>query len=152
MNPKDLSQQELARISFLSRRSFGNFIDGEFRESRSGKRIDVIDPASEMIVADTPDSDQGDVDAAVAAARRALEDSAWSRMRPADRERALFRLSQLIDEHGDERLRTDVPNNPTHALHLLPARGTSGGRPIGLRSLTGPRDGQGVWWHILRDR
>ncbi|MDM0056875.1 aldehyde dehydrogenase family protein [Variovorax fucosicus] len=102
MNPKDLSQQELARISFLSRRSFGNFIDGEFCESRSGKRIDVIDPASEMIVADTPDSDQGDVDAAVAAARRALEDSAWSRMRPADRERALFRLSQLIEEHADE--------------------------------------------------
>jgi phenylacetaldehyde dehydrogenase len=102
MNPKDLSQQELARISFLSRRSFGNFIDGEFRDSRSGKRIDVVDPASEMVVADTPDSDQADVDAAVAAARRALEDSAWSRMRPADRERALFRLSQLIEEHGDE--------------------------------------------------
>jgi phenylacetaldehyde dehydrogenase len=102
MNPKDLSQQELARISFLSQRSFGNFIDGEFRESRSGKRIDVVDPASEMTVADTPDSDQGDVDAAVAAARKALEDSAWSRMRPADRERALFRLSQLIEEHGDE--------------------------------------------------
>jgi len=102
MNPKDLSQQELERISFLSRRSFGNFIDGEFCESRSGKRIDVVDPASEMIVADTPDSDQGDVDAAVAAARRALEDSAWSRMRPADRERALFRLSQLIEEHADE--------------------------------------------------
>jgi phenylacetaldehyde dehydrogenase len=102
MNPKDLSQQELARISFLSRRSFGNFIDGEFRDSRSGKRIDIVDPASEMVVADTPDSNQADVDAAVAAARRALEDSAWSRMRPADRERALFRLSQLIEEHGDE--------------------------------------------------
>lgn len=102
MNPKDLSQQELARIGFLSRRSFENFIDGEFRESRSGKRIDVVDPASEMIVADTPDSDQSDVDAAVAVARRALEDSAWSRMRPADRERALFRLSQLIEDHADE--------------------------------------------------
>ena len=102
MNPKDLSQHELARISFLSRRSFGNFIDGEFRESRCGKRIEVVDPASEMIVAETPDSDAADVDAAVAAARRALEDSAWSRMRPADRERALFRLSQLIEEHADE--------------------------------------------------
>ena len=102
MNPKDLSQQELARIGFLSRRAFGNFIDGEFRESRSGKRIDVVDPASEMVVASTPDSNEADVDAAVAAARRALEDSAWSRMRPADRERALFRLSQLIEDHADE--------------------------------------------------
>lgn len=102
MNSQDLSQQELARIGFLSRRSHGNFIDGEFREAHSSARIDVVDPASEMVVADTPDSDAQDVNAAVAAARRALEDSAWSRMRPADRERILFRLSQLIEEHGDE--------------------------------------------------
>jgi phenylacetaldehyde dehydrogenase len=102
MNSQDLSQQELARIGFLSRRSHGNFIDGEFREAHSSARIDVVDPASEMVVADTPDSDAQDVNAAVAAARRALEDSSWSRMRPADRERLLFRLSQLIEEHGDE--------------------------------------------------
>jgi phenylacetaldehyde dehydrogenase len=102
MNSHDLSQQELARIGFLSRRSHGNFIDGEFREAHASARIDVVDPASEMVVADTPDSDAQDVNAAVAAARRALEDSAWSRMRPADRERILFRLSQLIEEHGDE--------------------------------------------------
>jgi phenylacetaldehyde dehydrogenase len=102
MNPRDLSQQELARIGFLSKRSHGNFIDGVFRESCSGKRIDVVDPASEMVVADTPDSDAADVDIAVMVARRALEDSAWSRMRPADRERILYRLSVLIEEHGDE--------------------------------------------------
>jgi phenylacetaldehyde dehydrogenase len=102
MNSQDLSQQELARIGVLSRRSHGNFIDGEFREAHSSARIDVVDPASEMAVADTPDSDAQDVNAAVAAARRALADSAWSRMRPADRERILFRLSQLIEEHGDE--------------------------------------------------
>ncbi|MEO8804573.1 MAG: aldehyde dehydrogenase family protein [Burkholderiaceae bacterium] len=102
MNTQDLSQQELARLGFLSRRSHGNFIDGEFRESHASQRINVVDPASEMVVADTPDSGQQDVNAAVAAARRALEDSAWSRMRPADRERILFRLSQLIEAHGDE--------------------------------------------------
>ena len=102
MNTQDLSLQELARIGFLARRSHGNFIDGDFRESHSSQRIDVVDPASEMVVADTPDSDVHDVNAAVASARRALEDSEWSRMRPADRERVLFRLSQLIEEHGDE--------------------------------------------------
>lgn len=102
MNPKDLSQHELSRIGFLSHRSHGNFIDGAFRPSASGKRIEVVDPASEMVVAETADSDAHDVDAAVLAARRALEDSEWSRMRPADRERILFRLSQLIEAHGDE--------------------------------------------------
>jgi len=102
MNNQDLSQQELARLGFLSRRSQGNFINGEFCEAHAKQRIEVVDPATEMVVAETPDSDEHDVNAAVAAARRALEDSAWSRMRPADRERILFRLSQLIEEHGDE--------------------------------------------------
>ncbi|MBI5722292.1 MAG: aldehyde dehydrogenase family protein [Burkholderiales bacterium] len=102
MNPKDLSRQELERIGFLAERRHGNFIDGAFCESRSGRVLPVIDPASELVVAETPDSDAADVDAAVAAARRALEDSPWSRTRPADRERILFRLSQLIEEHADE--------------------------------------------------
>jgi phenylacetaldehyde dehydrogenase len=102
MNTQDLTQQELARLSFLSQRSHGNFIDGAPCEAHASQRIDVVDPASEMVVAETPDSDEHDVNAAVAAARRALEDSAWSRMRPADRERILFRLSLLIEEHGDE--------------------------------------------------
>ncbi|KQV48835.1 hypothetical protein ASC95_23415 [Pelomonas sp. Root1217] len=102
MNTQDLTQQELARIGFLSQRSHGNFINGQFCEAHATRRFEVVDPASEMVVAETPDSDEHDVNAAVAAARRALEDSAWSRMRPADRERILFRLSQLIEEHGDE--------------------------------------------------
>jgi hypothetical protein len=57
MNTQDLSQQELARLGFLSRRSQGNFIDGAFREAHASRRIEVVDPASEMVVAETPDSD-----------------------------------------------------------------------------------------------
>jgi phenylacetaldehyde dehydrogenase len=62
----------------------------------------VVDPASEMVVAEAPDSDACDVDAAVASARRAFEGEAWSGMRPAERERILVRLAQLIEEHADE--------------------------------------------------
>jgi phenylacetaldehyde dehydrogenase len=102
MNPKDLSSEQLARIAFLARRRHGNFIDGRSVPPASGQSLQVVDPASEMVVAEAPDSDARDVDAAVAAARRALEDSDWSRMRPADRERVLYRLSVLIEEHADE--------------------------------------------------
>lgn len=102
MNPKDLSSEQLARIAFLSRRTQGNFIDGKSMPATSGKFLQVVDPASEMVVAEAPDSDARDIDIAVASARRALEDSDWSRMRPADRERVLCRLSVLIEEHADE--------------------------------------------------
>jgi phenylacetaldehyde dehydrogenase len=102
MNPKDLSAKELERIGFLERRTQGNFIDGHYGDPQSGRWLPVIDPACEMVVAQAPDSDARDVDAAVAAARRAFEDPSWARMRPADRERILVRLAQLIEDHGDE--------------------------------------------------
>ena len=102
MNPQDLSRKELEGIDFLARRRHGNYIDGATREPASGRLLPVIDPASELVVAEAPDSNVRDVDAAVAAARRALVDSEWTRMRPADRERILFRLSLLIEERGDE--------------------------------------------------
>ncbi len=87
-------------IRFRARR--GNFIDGRETEPAGGRHLAVVDPATERIVAQAPDSDAADVDAAVAAAHRAFEDSPWSRLRPADRERLLYRLSVLIETHADE--------------------------------------------------
>ena len=102
MNPQDLSQQQLDRIGFLAQRRHGNHIGGESRDPAGGRFNRSTDPASELVVAEAPDSDARDVDAAVAAARRTLEDSALV-AHAAGRSRALlFRLSQLIEAHGDE--------------------------------------------------
>jgi phenylacetaldehyde dehydrogenase len=102
MNPSDLSRAQLTKIGFLARKQRGNFINGVEAMPTSGQFVNVIDPATEMVVAQAPDSNAADVDAAVAAARQAFEDSAWSRLRPADRERLLYKLSTLIEEHADE--------------------------------------------------
>lgn len=102
MNPRDLSLQELERITFLARQRQGNFIDGKACEPVSGRWLPVVDPASELIVAEAPDSDARDVDQAVRSARQAFESGPWSGMRPADRERILIRLAQLIEDHADE--------------------------------------------------
>jgi phenylacetaldehyde dehydrogenase len=102
MNPQDLSRQELERIGFLSRHRHGNYIDGAACEPASGRWLPVVDPASELMVAEAPDSDARDVDAAVSVARRAFESGEWPSLRPADRERILYRLAQLIEEHADE--------------------------------------------------
>ncbi|MEP7098856.1 MAG: aldehyde dehydrogenase family protein [Burkholderiales bacterium] len=102
MNSRDLSLAQLAEVGFLARRQRGNFIDGVEVMPVAGAFLPVTDPATEMVVAQAPDSDAGDVDVAVAAARRAFEGRAWRGLRPADRERLLFRLSLLIEEHADE--------------------------------------------------
>ncbi|MCG3189293.1 MAG: Phenylacetaldehyde dehydrogenase [Burkholderiaceae bacterium] len=102
MKPRELSLAQLARVGFLSRRRHGNFIDGREDEPVDGAYLPVVDPATEMIIAEAPDSSAEDVARAVASAQRTFEGTEWSALRPADRERLLFRLSVLIEEHADE--------------------------------------------------
>lgn len=102
MNRRDLSLDQCNKVGYLAERRHGNFIGGRSQPPAAGRYLDVVDPASEMVVAEAPDSDAADVDAAVANARQAFEAGDWPRLRPADRERLLYRLSLLIEEHADE--------------------------------------------------
>jgi len=102
MNSRDLSLAQLEAVGFLAQRRRGNFIDGVEAMPANGAYLAVTDPATEMVIAEAPDSDAADVKVAVAAARRAFEGKAWRGLRPADRERLLFRLSLLIEEHAEE--------------------------------------------------
>jgi aldehyde dehydrogenase (NAD+) len=54
------------------------FIDGEFREAKSGKRYDVINPADESVVGTAADAGPEDVYDAVTAARRAADETSWA--------------------------------------------------------------------------
>ena len=56
MNPSDLSRAQLTKIGFLARKQRGNFINGAEVMPASGQFVDVIDPATEMVVAQAPDS------------------------------------------------------------------------------------------------
>ncbi|BBZ70569.1 aldehyde dehydrogenase family protein [Mycobacterium seoulense] len=53
------------------------FIDGEFREARSGERYDVFNPADESVVGTAADASADDVDDAITAARRAADETDW---------------------------------------------------------------------------
>jgi len=50
------------------------FINGEWTEGSSGKRIPVYDPSTEEVIAEIPDASAADVDAAVSAARHAFDE------------------------------------------------------------------------------
>ncbi|EKF22544.1 aldehyde dehydrogenase family protein [Mycolicibacterium hassiacum DSM 44199] len=53
------------------------FIDGEFREARSGRRYNVINPADESVVGTAADAGAEDVHDAITAARRAADETDW---------------------------------------------------------------------------
>jgi betaine-aldehyde dehydrogenase len=71
------------------------FIGGEFAASRSGKWLPVYDPSIEEVIAEAPDGNAADVNAAVEAARAAF-DGEWGRTTAQDRGRLLFRLAERI--------------------------------------------------------
>jgi phenylacetaldehyde dehydrogenase len=77
-------------------------IDGQWVEPSSGRRFAVFDPANGQQIAQVAEGDARDVDLAVAVARRAFEDGPWSRLKPTERGKMVWRLGDLLEQHADE--------------------------------------------------
>ncbi len=78
-------------------------IDNEWVASTSGKTFEVLNPASEEVVARVSEAGSVDVDLAVAAARRAFaEGSDWRRMSASDRGKLMWKLADLIEANLEE--------------------------------------------------
>jgi 1-pyrroline dehydrogenase len=71
------------------------FINGAWSAASSGATTDVINPATEEVIAQVARGDEADVDRAVEAAAKAFE--TWSRSTPADRSKALHKLADAIE-------------------------------------------------------
>jgi len=78
------------------------YIDGRYVPAASGETFDCISPIDGRLLARVAATDVADADRAVAAARRAFDDGAWSRQPPRERKRVLLRFAELILEHRDE--------------------------------------------------
>ena len=77
------------------------FIDGAFVPSIDGSTFKTVNPATEEVMADVAQAGPADVDAAVAAARRAY-DGSWSRMPGRERAKVLYRIARIIQERSRE--------------------------------------------------
>ena len=77
------------------------FINGEFIPPVKGTYFETINPANEEKLADVAKAEQADVDKAVKAARSAY-DKVWSKMKPAERGKYIYRTARLIQERARE--------------------------------------------------
>jgi phenylacetaldehyde dehydrogenase len=91
---------ESARRSLSSDRSL--LIDGQWVSAASGATFDTVDPATGEKLVAVAHGDAEDIDRAVAAARRALEDGPWSGLSPSERGRLIHRVGDLIMENAAE--------------------------------------------------
>ena len=76
------------------------YIGGEWVASDGSGRIEVVNPATEQVIAVVAEGTASDVDKAVAAARTALP--AWSATPPAERADYLQKTAELLAERTDE--------------------------------------------------
>ncbi|MGA7206360.1 MAG: aldehyde dehydrogenase family protein [Specibacter sp.] len=77
----------------------GQFIGGSFVESSSADKIDVVDPATENVLAQVPAGTAADVDSAVAAAQSAQ--AAWGATTPKERSEVLNRIANIIEANRE---------------------------------------------------
>jgi phenylacetaldehyde dehydrogenase len=75
-------------------------IGGEWTDAADGGQLDVHDPATGEVFARVPAGGAADIDRAVLAARAAFENGAWPAMRPAQRERLLLILADLVEREA----------------------------------------------------
>lgn len=74
------------------------FIDGAFRDTQSGRRTTLINPATEVALCDVAAAEVADVNAAVDSAQRAWE-SGWRDLAPGKRATILYNVARTLREN-----------------------------------------------------
>jgi betaine-aldehyde dehydrogenase len=85
-----------------------NFIHGERVAAADGRTTDLIDPSTGEAYATAALSSEVDIDAAFSAAERAFD--SWRDSTPSDRQRALLRIADAIEERADELVAVESQN------------------------------------------
>jgi aldehyde dehydrogenase (NAD+) len=85
-------------------------INNEWRDASGGKTMDVVNPATEEVIATVASADRNDVDEAVKAARAALN-GPWGKMSARERGRLVSKLADRLMEKADEVARLETLHN-----------------------------------------
>jgi betaine-aldehyde dehydrogenase len=90
------------------RKKLKNFVGGEYVDASDGRYSDLINPATGEVFASAPVSSQTDVNRAFEVASRAFE--SWRDTTPSERQLALFRIADAIEERAEELVRAESEN------------------------------------------
>jgi betaine-aldehyde dehydrogenase len=85
------------------------FIGGEWVNSSDGATRDIISPATGEVMASVQEGTADDANRAIAAAKKAFYGE-WYDMTPKDRQLALLRLADRVEENAEEIVKTEAQN------------------------------------------
>jgi betaine-aldehyde dehydrogenase len=86
------------------------FIDGEWTSPASGATSEVVNPSDASVVATVDVADDGDVQRAIASARRAFDETDWPRRPAAERVAILTTTASLLERDRDRMARAETLN------------------------------------------
>ena len=89
-------------------RKYQMFVDGEPTAAADGRSETILNPATEVAIAEVPTGGEPDVERAVAAAHAAFD--AWGATTPGERSALLLKLADRIEGHGDELAALEAEN------------------------------------------
>ena len=78
------------------------YIDGTWQDSEGDAVLTVLNPATEEVIGAVPDGTAGDVNRAVAAARRAFDEGPWPKFSPRERAAVLLRMADAMERRAGE--------------------------------------------------
>jgi aldehyde dehydrogenase (NAD+)/betaine-aldehyde dehydrogenase len=81
-------------------KNFKMYINGEWVESSSGKKIETLNPETNKVWATVPEASEADVDKAVKAAQKAFEGS-WSKLHPRERAKFLRNIAEQLRSNAE---------------------------------------------------
>jgi len=99
------------------------YIGGDWVPPPGEETEDVVNPATEEVVASLPVGDLAQCEAALAAARKAFEEGPWPRMSGAERSATLLRMLEVLSGRRDELIElvmteTGAPRGLAAGLHV----------------------------------
>ena len=80
--------------------NFKMYVDGEWVDSSSGKKIETLNPENNEVWATVPEANEKDVDKAVQSAQKAFENN-WSKLHPKDRAKYLRLIADQLRENAE---------------------------------------------------
>jgi betaine-aldehyde dehydrogenase len=87
------------------------FLGGEWVDATRGETREILNPATNEVLAIAAEGSEHDADVAIEHARRAFDSGPWPQMRAQERAAYLFRLADLIDKNAEEIATLETRNN-----------------------------------------
>ncbi|MED3564351.1 aldehyde dehydrogenase family protein [Bacillus xiapuensis] len=88
-----------------------HYINGQWVESSNPNKLDILNPATQEIIARAPNATRDETEEAIKIAKRTFESGRWSDQSPQERAAVLLQIADRLQENIDELRDLEVQNN-----------------------------------------